>query len=170
MSIKLSTAAELEALSGASSKAVSRLTFLFDDGKFTEVGRFVKSGDALSGVITAFGYVDGVPVYAFSQDISAKSGALTKEGADKISKLYTLAAETGAPVVGVYDSYGADVSDALTSLSAYGELLSKSANVSGVVPNVSVVCGVCAGAAAMLAVNADFVVVNKDSELSVSPH
>ncbi len=170
MSIKLSTAAELEALSGASSKAVSRLTFLFDDGKFTEVGRFVKSGDALSGVITAFGYVDGVPVYAFSQDISAKSGALTKEGADKISKLYTLAAETGAPVVGVYDSYGADVSDALTSLSAYGELLSKSANVSGVVPNVSVVCGVCAGAAAMLAVNADFVVVTKDSELYVSPN
>ena len=111
MSIKLSSAAELEALSGASSKAVSRLTFLFDDGKFTETGRFVKSGDALSGVITAFGYVEGVPVYAFSQDISAKSGALTKEGAAKISKLYTLAAETGAPVVGIYDSYGADVSD-----------------------------------------------------------
>lgn len=170
MSIKLSTAVELETLSGASQKAVSRLTLLFDDGKFTETGRFVKSGDALSGVVTAFGYVDGVPVYAFSQDISAKSGALTKEGADKISKLYSLAAETGAPVVGVYDSYGADVSDALTSLSAYGELLLKSANLSGVVPTVSVVCGVCAGAAAMLAVNADFVVVTKDSELYVSPN
>ena len=170
MSNELKTAAELETLAGASSKAVSRLTFLFDDGKFTEVGRFVTSNGALSGVVTAFGYVEGVPVYAFSQDISAKSGALTKEGAEKISKLFSLAAETGAPVVGVYDSYGADVSDALTALSSYGELFLKSANLSGVVPTVSVVCGVCAGAAAMLATNADFVIVTKDSELFAAPN
>ncbi len=170
MSIELKTSAELEALAGGSDKAVSRLTFLFDDGKFTETGRYVTSGGSLSGVVTGFGYVDGVPVYAFSQDISAKSGALTKQGADKISALYSLAAETGAPVVGIYDSYGADVSDALTSLTAYGELLLKSANLSGVVPTVSVVCGVCAGAAAMLAVGADLVVVTKDSELYVSPN
>ena len=170
MSLKYSTPAELSELYSKSEKAAGRLTLLFDDGKFTEVGRYVKNGDALSGVVTAFGYVDGVPVYAFSQDTSARYGALTRQGAEKISRLYTLAAETGAPVVGVYDSFGADLEDALGALSAYGELLSKSANISGVVPTISVVCGVCSGAAAMLAVNADIVIAVKDSELYISPN
>lgn len=170
MSEKRLTAPELEALSKASAKAGGRLEYLFDEGKYTELMKFVTSGDALSGAVTAFGYCGGVPVYAFSQDTSAKSGALTKEGAEKIAKLYDLAAQTGAAVVGVYDSYGADLNDALGSLNAYGELLLKSANVSGVVPTVSVVCGTCAGAAAMLAVNADAVIVTKDSELYVTPN
>lgn len=170
MSLKYSTPAELDAMYSSCDKAAGRLTMLFDDGKFTEIGKLVKNADTLSGVITAFGYVDGVPVYAFSQDTSAKSGALTRQGAEKISRVYSLAAETGAPVVGVYDSFGADLNDALGSLSAYGELLLKSANLSGVVPTVSVVCGVCSGAAAMLAVNADIVVAVKDSELYISPN
>ena len=170
MSEKKLSQSELEALSAASKTAGDRLAYLFDEGKYTELMKFVTSKDSLSGVITAFGFCGGVPVYAFSQDVSAKSGALTKEGAEKIQKLYDLAAETGAPVVGIFDSYGADVSDALTSLSAYGVLLLKSANVSGVVPTVSVVCGTCAGAAAMLAVNADAVIVTKESELYVTPN
>ena len=136
--------AELKALI-ADSAARTRLTYLFDEGKFTELDAFVGNGNETAGVITAYGYADGEPVYAFSQDVSVKSGAMTEAGAKKIAKIYDLAAKTGTPVIGIYDSYGADVNDSAAALRAYGELMLCTANLSGVVPQIAVVAGVCSG-------------------------
>ena len=168
MSDTVKTLAELKAAASAASDARNRLTYLFDEGKFTELDPFAMSGSELSGVVTAFGYVNQNPVYAFSQDISVKKGAMTEAHAKKISKVYSLAAKTGVPVVGIYDSFGADVSDPFGALTAYGYLLSKVSNLSGVVPQIAVVAGTCAGCAAMLAESADFTVVTKGSELYVA--
>ena len=170
MSDKLTTLAELTAAASRDSQARNRLTYLFDEGKFTELDPYAMSGDDLSGVITAFGYVDQNPVYAFSQDISVKKGAMTEAHAKKISKVYSLAAKTGVPVVGIYDSFGADVTDPSSALTAYGYLLSKVANLSGVVPQIAVVAGTCAGCAAMLAESADLTVITKQGELYVAPN
>ena len=89
-----------------SSSARDRLTYLYDEGNFTEIDAFAKSCDDFAGVITAFGYVEGSPVYAFSQDITVKNGALSEVHAKKIKKVYDLAAKTGTPVLGIYDSFG----------------------------------------------------------------
>jgi len=164
------TLAELQALSSADTAARNRLTYLFDEGNFTELDPYAVSGSQLSGVITAFGYVNGDPVYAFSQDVTVKNGALGKVQADKIAKVYDLAAKTGVPVVGIYDSFGADLEDPCAAMNAYGELLMWSSNLSGVVPQIAVVAGVCSGAAAMLAVSADLTVMTKDAELYVAPN
>ena len=170
MSDKKKTLAELAAEVNTATDARNRLTYLFDDGKFTELDPFAMSGDELSGVVTAFGYVAQNPVYAFSQDISVKKGAMTEVHAKKISKVYSLAAKTGVPVVGIYDSFGADVSNPAAALNAYGYLLSKVSNLSGVVPQIAVVAGTCAGCAAMLAESADLTIVTKQGELYVAPN
>ncbi|MCD8328618.1 MAG: carboxyl transferase [Ruminococcus sp.] len=150
--------------------ARERLSTLFDDGAFTEVASSVKSGDDLSGVVTAFGYVNENPVYAFAQDPESKKGALNAMQAKKLVKIYDLALKTGVPIVGIYDSYGADVSDATNALEGYGEWLNKASMLSGVVPQISLVAGVCASTAAMIAVSADFVVMAKDAELFITPN
>lgn len=168
MSESLKTLAEIRAAANAASEARNRLTYLFDDGKFTELDPYAMTGSELSGVVTAFGYVGNNPVYAFSQDINVRKGAMTEAHAKKISKVFSLAAKTGVPVVGIYDSYGADVSDPSAALSAYGYLLSKVSNLSGVVVQIAVVAGTCAGCAAMLAESADLTIVTKNSELYVA--
>ena len=170
MSDSVINLAELKAKAEALTSARTRLTYLFDEGSFSELDPFYSSDSDLAGVITAFGYVEGNPVYAFSQDISVKSGALTEAQAKKIVKVYDLAAKTGVPVVGIYDSFGADLSNGCKALNSYGELLMWTSNLSGVVPQISVVAGTCAGASVMLAESADFVVVTKDSQLYVAPN
>lgn len=165
MSDSITNLVELKAKAEADSAARTRLTYLFDEGTFTELDPFVTSGSDLSGVITAYGYVEGNSVYAFSQDINVKKGALTEAQAKKIVKIYDLAAKTGVPVVGIYDSFGADLSNGCKALNSYGELLMWMSNLSGVVPQISVVAGTCAGTAAMLAESADFVIASEDSEL-----
>ncbi len=170
MSDSISTLAELKAMTAAAVPARNRLAYLFDNGEYTELNPYAKCGSGLSGVVTAYGYVEGNPVYAFSQDISVNSGALTKVQADKIAKILDMAAATGVPVVGIYDSFGADLNDSFGAMSAYGELLMRVSNLSGVVPQIAVVAGTCAGTAAMLAESADFTVITEDSELYVAPN
>ncbi|MGN1114644.1 MAG: carboxyl transferase domain-containing protein [Oscillospiraceae bacterium] len=170
MSDSITNLAELKQKAEVQSAARTRLTYLFDEGIFTELDPYVTSGSDLSGVITAFGYADGNPVYAFSQDINVKSGALTEAQTKKIIKIYDLAAKTGIPVVGIYDSFGADLSNGCKALNSYGELLMWTSNLSGVVPQISIVAGTCAGTSAMLAESADFVIMTKDAELYVAPN
>lgn len=146
------------------------LANLYDEGNFSELDAFAKSGENLSGVLTAFGYVNSNPVYAFAQDFSVLDGALTEVGAKKISKIYDMASQTGLPVIGFYDSYGANLNDGLKVLTSYGELLRKTSNLSGVVPQIAVVTGTCAGTSAIIAVSSDFVIMTKDSELYVAPN
>ncbi len=161
---------KLSALAAASTPAKDRLTYLFDEGVFTELDAYATAGEQLAGVVCAYGYVDGNLVYAFSQDSSVNKGALSCAQAAKIKKIYALAEKTGLPVVGIYDSFGADLQDPMGALAAYGELLGCVNALSGVVPQISVVAGTCAGAAAMLAASADFVVMAKDAELFVTPN
>ncbi len=148
-----------------SGKAAERLKLLFDGGEFTELDMYVMNGDDPAGVMTAYGYVDGSPVYAFSQDKAVKGGAVNSRHAAKICKVFDLASRTGVPVVGVYDSNGAFVDDGAEAIKAYSDMLTWTSNLSGVVPQISVVAGTCAGSAAMVACSADFVVITDEGEL-----
>lgn len=152
------------------SQARERLSLLFDDGIYSEINSMVKEKDAPAGVISAYGYVNGNAVYAFSQDKSVNSGAVGGAQADKITKLYELAAKTGTPVVGIHDSNGAFMDGTAASLAAYGKMLGASSVISGVVPQISVIAGTCAGTAAMLACSSDFVIMTKDSEFFAAPN
>ncbi|MGN0613807.1 MAG: carboxyl transferase domain-containing protein [Porcipelethomonas sp.] len=152
------------------SQAKERLTYLFDDGIYSEINSMVREKDAPASVVSAFGYVNGNAVYAFAQDKSVNNGAVGKAQASKIAKVYELAAKTGAPVVGIHDSDGAFVDGTASSLAAYGKMLGASAAVSGVVPQISVIAGTCAGTAAMLACSSDFVIMTKDSEFFMAPN
>lgn len=152
------------------SQARERLSLLFDDGIYSEINSMVKEKDTLTGVISAYGYVNGNAVYAFSQDKSVNSGAVGAAQADKISKLYELAAKTGTPIVGIHDSNGAFMDGTAASLAAYGKMLGASSVVSGVVPQISVIAGTCAGTAAMLACSSDFVIMTKESEFFMAPN
>ena len=153
----------------AASPARARLAALFDDGKYTEFGTYVTERESFAGVVTGYGFVNGNPVYAFAQDQSVEHGAVGAAQADKISKVYTLAAKTGAPVVGIYDSNGAFMDGTAASLNAYSLIMKRVSQLSGVVPQIALVAGVCAGSAAMAAAAADFVVMTKDAELFLTP-
>lgn len=147
----------------ASTKAKERLTDLFDDGVYTEINSAVKAEDA--AVVTAYGYVDGSPVYAFSQDKSVNNGAVTKAVAAKICKVYELASRNGVPVVGIFDSNGAVVTDGADAIASYSEILAYTNNLSGVVPQIAVIAGTCVGSAALIAASSDFVVATEDSAI-----
>ena len=149
--------------------ARKRMAALFDSDTFVEVGALVKNGCGGAGVITGYGLVDGSPVYAFAQDTSVRNGAVGAAHGSKIKKIYELALKTGAPVVGIYDSNGAAIDEGLDAMAAYGDMLCWTNNLSGVVPQVSVVLGPCAGCAAMIAASADFVVISEQAELFLSP-
>lgn len=148
-------------------KAYKRLTMLFDEATFNEIDSFAKSGDDYAEVVAGFGSVNGCPVYAFAQNCERAGGAMSKAQAAKIKKIYDLAVKTGAPVVGMYDSIGGRLKEGADLLAAYGELLLYSNNLSGVVPQISLVVGPCIGTMAMVAASADLLVMSKKGELKI---
>ena len=140
---------------------------LFDDSTFSELGvytmrRFSEYGadQALSpeGVICGYGAVDGRLVYAFGQDITRMDGAMDEKHAKKIIDLYDMALRNGAPVVGVFNSAGADVYEGVSALAAYGRIMKKVAEASGRIPQIALIAGPCTGSSAMLASMFDFTV------------
>ena len=147
------------------SAAYRRLRALFDQGSFTELDVFSKNGKEDCEVITGYGSVAGAPAYAFSQNIEANGGAMGRAQAAKIRRVYELAEKTGLPVVGIYDSNGAHLTEGLDALSAYGELMQTAGRLSGVVPQISLVLGACAGSAALMAAAADVVIVSEDAQM-----
>ncbi|WP_343256313.1 carboxyl transferase domain-containing protein [Ligaoa zhengdingensis] len=171
----MSAESKMSLLASAREKAVvasparERLALLFDEGTFTELDAFAKAAGGSAGVVTGYGAVEGTTVFAFAQDKSDANGAVGRVQAAKIKKVYDLAVKTGSPVVGIYDSFGAALTEGNDALAAYGEMLLCGNSLSGVVPQVSVVAGVCAGCAAMLAAGADFVVMSKKAELFLTP-
>lgn len=146
------------------SKARQRITALFDEDSFVEIGKFIGAQGETASVITGYGLIDGAPAYAFSQDISVLGGAVGQAAAAKIRRLYDLAVTNGAPVVGIYDSKGGDFSDNAALLRAYADIADASAKLSGVVPQISLIAGLCAGTAAMTACMADFIVMTEEAE------
>ena len=149
----------------ASCPARERLSALFDDGVFTETASGRSAGGDPSGVVTAYGYINGCPAYAFSQDSTAAKGAVSRAHSEKVCRMFDLAAKNGVPVVGIYDSCGAFIEDGADALNAYSEMLLEAGNLSGVVPTVSVIAGVCAGSMAVVAAAADYVVMTEGAEL-----
>lgn len=162
---KLNMLVELSGKIDANVPARKRLATLFDADSFVELDAFMMADDDNAGVVAGYGLIEGGIAYAYSQDVTVNSGAINKAHAKKIKKVYELAAKTGCPVVCIFDSNGAKLDEANMMLSAYSKMLMWSNNISGVVPQIAVVLGTCAGACAMLAASADFVVMSKKAEL-----
>lgn len=147
------------------SDARKRLAAFFDDESFTELDKFLSADGETSSVAAGCGAVLGTTVYAFAQDVSVKGGAVNKSAALKIKRVYELAAKNGSPVVGFFDSKGGDINEGMAVLGDYGDIMKAAAKISGVVPQIAVVTGVCAGCAAMIASMADVVIASEKSEL-----
>ncbi len=147
------------------SEARKRLAAFFDEDSFTELDKFLSADGELSSVIVGSGRVEGTPVYAFAQDVSVKGGAVNKAAALKIKRVYKLAAKNGSPIVGFFDSKGGDINEGMAVLSAYGDIMKASTKISGIVPQIAVLNGICAGCAAMIASMADVVIATEKSEL-----
>ncbi|MBQ5317166.1 MAG: carboxyl transferase [Oscillospiraceae bacterium] len=144
--------------------AHDRLALLFDEGQYTEFGSGFRgrSGDS---VITAYGYIGGTPAYAFAQNSDSFGGAVDRQHAEKIAAALDLAARNGMPVIGIYDSHGAFTDDGAEALNAYSLILSKMTELSGVVPTVSVISGICSGSMSLIAASADITVMTDKAEL-----
>jgi acetyl-CoA carboxylase carboxyltransferase component len=149
------------------SNAYKRINRLFDENTFNEIDGLSKSGDHYAEVVTGFGTIDGCPAYVFAQNAEIDGGAMSKAQASKIKKIYCLAVKTGNPVIGIYDSIGGRLKEGADMLAAYGEILLGSNNLSGVVPQISLILGPCVGTSAMIAANADIVVMSDKAEFTI---
>lgn len=147
--------------------AYSRIARLFDEGTFNEIDSYAKSGDGFAEAAAGFGTIEGCPAYVFAQNPDICGGAMSKAQASKIKKVYEMAVKTGAPVIGIYDSIGGRLDEGADMLAAYGEVLLHSNNLSGVVPQIALVLGPCIGVSAMIAANADLVVMSDKGELTL---
>jgi len=173
------------ALSAGSSRAVEkqhakgkltareRIDLLLDPGSFVELDAFARhlfSGFGMEanrplgdGVITGYGTVDGRTVCVFSQDFTVFGGALGATFGQKIVKIMDLAARIGCPIVGINDSGGARIQEGVAALAAYAEIGIRNARLSGVVPQISMILGPCAGGAVYSPAITDFVVMARDT-------
>lgn len=151
--------------------ARERLNMFFDEGTFVELDKFVKhrcvnfgmEGKEMpgEGVTTGYGTVDGRLVYAFAQDFTVAGGSLGEMHAKKICKVMKLSMTMGAPFVGLNDSGGARIHEAVDALSGYGEIFLLNTRASGVVPQISVIMGPCAGGAVYSPALTDFIFMVK---------
>lgn len=145
--------------------ARQRLGMLFDPDTFVELDRFASAQEEPCGVVCGYGSVGGNPACAFAQE----GDGIGQAQAGKISKLYDLALKTGVPVIGVYDCGGARVREGIAALEAYGQILLRINNLSGVVPQIALVLGNCTGVSTMLACSADFVVMDRSATFFMTP-
>jgi propionyl-CoA carboxylase beta chain len=153
--------------------ARERLELLLDEGSFEEWDMFVEHrctdfgmadnkvpGD---GVVTGYGMINGRLVFVFSQDFTVFGGALSEAHAEKICKLMDQAMKVGAPVIGLNDSGGARIQEGVASLGGYAEVFQRNVMASGVVPQISLIMGPCAGGAVYSPAMTDFIFMVKDS-------
>ena len=151
--------------------ARERLEKLFDEGTFVELDMFMKHRCTnfgmekqdlpADGVVTGYGTVDGRLVYAFAQDFTVSGGALGEKHAHKIWKVQDLAMKMGAPCIGINDSGGARIQEAVDALSGYAGIFYRNTAASGVVPQISVIMGPCAGGAVYSPALTDFIFMVK---------
>ncbi len=147
--------------------ARERIDFLLDEGSFHELDMFVRHrctdfgldkerypGD---GVVTGYGTIDGRLVFLFSQDFTVFGGSLSESYAKKICKIMDLALKVGAPVIGINDSGGARIQEGVESLGGYADIFLRNTLCSGVIPQISVVMGPCAGGAVYSPAITDFI-------------
>ncbi|HYF20987.1 MAG TPA: carboxyl transferase domain-containing protein, partial [Ramlibacter sp.] len=153
--------------------ARERLELLLDEGTFEEWDMFVEHrshdfgmadqkvpGD---GVVTGYGMINGRLVFVFSQDFTVFGGALSEAHAEKICKVMDQAMKVGAPVIGLNDSGGARIQEGVASLGGYADVFQRNVMASGVVPQISMVMGPCAGGAVYSPAMTDLIFMVRDS-------
>src|SRR5882672_2780256 len=153
--------------------ARERLELLLDEGTFEEWDMFVEHrcadfgmadnkvpGD---GVVTGYGMINGRLVFVFSQDFTVFGGALSEAHAEKICKVMDQAMKVGAPVLGLNDSGGARIQEGVASLGGYADVFQRNVMASGVIPQLSLIMGPCAGGAVYSPAMTDFIFMVKDS-------
>jgi acetyl-CoA carboxylase carboxyltransferase component len=152
--------------------ARERIAYLLDPGTFHEIDPFVTHRATQFGlderrtpgdsVVTGWGEVDGQLVYVFAQDFTVMGGSVGEVHGEKVCKVLDLALENGAPVIGINDSGGARIQEGVDSLDAYGEIFYRNTMASGVIPQISVIAGPCAGGAVYSPALTDFVFMVED--------
>ena len=153
--------------------ARERIELLLDDNSFEEWGMFVEHrsvdfgmadnkipGD---GVVTGYGTIHGRQVFVFSQDFTVYGGSLSEAHAEKIGKIMDQAMKVGAPVIGINDSGGARIQDGVASLAGYADIFQRNVMASGVIPQISLIMGPCAGGAVYSPAITDFIFMVQDS-------
>ena len=153
--------------------ARERVNQLMDEGSFQEVGQFVEHRSTSfgldknkipgDGVVTGYGTVHGRLVYVFSQDFTVLGGSLSETHAAKICRIMDLAMQNGAPVIGLNDSGGARIQEGVVSLAGYADIFYRNTRASGVVPQLSVIMGPCAGGAVYSPALTDFTIMVEDT-------
>lgn len=153
--------------------ARERIEMFFDEGTFVELDMFVKHRCTNfgqdkkdlpgEGVVTGYGTVDGRLVYAFAQDFTVEGGSLGEKHAHKIWKVMDLAMKMGAPLIGINDSGGARIQEAVDALSGYAGIFFRNTAASGVIPQISVIMGPCAGGAVYSPAITDFIYMVKNT-------
>ncbi|MBE6542366.1 MAG: hypothetical protein E7672_07965 [Ruminococcaceae bacterium] len=158
--------------------ARERITSIFDEGTFTELGAYTmrriseydgETPDQLESVICGYGSVNGCLVYAFAQDLDRTKGSVSEAAAKKICATYKLATDNGCPIVGVFDSAGAYLPEGVRALAGYGMIMKAVSRASGIIPQIAFVPGIAQGASAVIASMFDFVVATENSKVSVNP-
>ena len=153
--------------------AGERLDLLLDKNSFEEIGALIKHrstdfgmekmhypGD---GVVTGYGTIHGRLVYVFSQDFTVFGGSLSETHAEKICKIMDMAMKNGAPVIGLNDSGGARIQEGVVSLGGYADIFYRNTRASGVIPQLSLVMGPCAGGAVYSPAITDFILMVEDT-------
>ena len=153
--------------------ARERIETLLDPGSFEELDALVvhRSNDfgmdaqriPGDGVVTGHGRIDGRPVFVFSQDFTVFGGSLSETFAAKICKVMDLAMKAGCPVIGLNDSGGARIQEGVVSLAGYADIFLRNTLASGVIPQISVIMGPCAGGAVYSPAITDFTIMVRDT-------
>jgi propionyl-CoA carboxylase beta chain len=153
--------------------ARERIELLLDPGSFVETDRMARHRTHGFGierqrplsdaVVTGWGTIDGRKVFVFSQDFTVFGGSLGEVMSEKVCKIMDLAASTGAPVIGLNDSGGARIQEGVVSLASYGYIFDRNVRSSGVIPQISVIMGPCAGGAVYSPAMTDFIFMVKDT-------
>ncbi len=153
--------------------ARERIDLLLDEGSFEEFDMFVRhrctdfgmqeQRPAGDGVVTGWGTINGRMVYVYSQDFTVFGGSLSETHAQKICKIQDMAVQNGAPIIGINDSGGARIQEGVASLAGYAEVFQRNVLASGVVPQISLIMGPCAGGAVYSPAMTDFIFMVKDT-------
>ena len=153
--------------------ARERIDLLLDEGSFEEFDMFVRhrctdfgmqeQKPAGDGVVTGWGTINGRMVYVYSQDFTVFGGSLSETHAQKICKIQDMAVQNGAPIIGINDSGGARIQEGVASLAGYAEVFQRNVMASGVVPQISLIMGPCAGGAVYSPAMTDFIFMVKDT-------
>ncbi|MFY9628998.1 MAG: carboxyl transferase domain-containing protein, partial [Methylocystis sp.] len=154
--------------------ARERIELLLDGGSFEEFDMFVQhrctdfgmdQGEKIpgDGVVTGWGTVNGRPVFVFAKDFTVFGGSLSETHAQKITKLQDMALKNRAPIIGLFDAGGARIQEGVAALGGYGEVFQRNVMASGVIPQISVIMGPCAGGDVYSPAMTDFIFMVRDT-------